>query len=62
MQHRDELLARPLPPAAAARYQQQAAESLREQRRREAADDVPFEAFRRQYLSQDLMGGEHFRR
>ncbi len=62
VQHRDELLARPLPSAVAARYRQQAAESLREQRRREAAADLPFEEFRRQYLSQDLMGGEHFRR
>jgi len=61
-QHRHTLLERPLPPQAAARYEAQAAESLREQRAIEAADDVPFEQFRRQYLAQDLMGGEHFRR
>ena len=29
-------------------------------RDREAADEVPFEQFRQQYLAQDLMGGEHF--
>ena len=59
-EHRRTLLERPLSPQAAARYQQQAAESLREQRDREAADEVPFEQFRQQYLAQDLMGGEHF--
>jgi glutamate--cysteine ligase len=58
--HRRALLERPLPAEAAARYERQAAESLREQRRREEADDIPFEAFRQQYLNQDLMGGEHF--
>ncbi len=31
------------------------------QREREAADNLPFEEFRKQYLAQDLMGGEHFR-
>jgi glutamate--cysteine ligase len=60
-EHRRTLLERPLPPQAAARYERQAAESLREQRSREASDDMPFEQFRRQYLAQDLMGGEHFR-
>jgi len=55
------LLEQPLSPQAAARYERQAAESLREQREREAANDLPFEAFRQQYLAQDLMGGEHFR-
>jgi glutamate--cysteine ligase len=60
-EHRCTLLERALPPQAAARYERQAAESLREQRSREAADDMPFEQFRRQYLAQDLMGGEHFR-
>jgi glutamate--cysteine ligase len=59
--HRRTLLQRPLSPQAAARFGRQAAESLREQRSREAADDMPFEQFRRQYLAQDLMGGEHFR-
>jgi glutamate--cysteine ligase len=60
-QHRRTLLEQPLPPQAAARYAQQAAESLREQREREAAEQMPFEAFRQQYLAQELMDGEHFR-
>ncbi len=59
--HRDELLARPLPAEAAARYERLATESHRAQQEREAADDLPFEEFRRQYLAQDLMAGEHFR-
>jgi glutamate--cysteine ligase len=59
--HRRALLQQPLSPQAAARLERQAAESLREQADVEAADDVPFEQFRRQYLAQDLMGGEHFR-
>jgi len=60
-QHRRTLLAQPLAAEAAARYARQAAESLRRQREAEAADDMPFETFRQQYLTQDLMGGEHFR-
>jgi len=59
--HRRTMLAQPLAREAAARYEQQRADSLREQRSREAADDMPFEDFRQQYLTQDLMGGEHFR-
>ena len=60
-QHRRALLERPLPPQAASRYERLAAETLREQAEIEAADALPFEQFRRQYLAQDLMGGEHFR-
>ena len=60
--HRRTLLERPFSPQAAARYERQAADSLREQGEREAADDLPFEQFRRQYLAQDLMSGDHFRR
>jgi glutamate--cysteine ligase len=60
--HRQALLDRPLAPAAQARYEQQAAESHRAQREREAADELPFETFRQQYLNQDLMSGEHFQR
>ncbi len=59
--NRQALLARPLSAAAAVRYEQAAIDSHRAQREREAADDVPFETFRQQYLAQDLMGGEHFR-
>ena len=60
--HRRALLERPLAAEIAARYERQATESLREQREVEDADSVPFETFRQQYLAQDLMGGEHFRR
>jgi glutamate--cysteine ligase len=60
--HRRALLERPLAAEAAARYERQAAESLREQREAEAAQEPPFETFRQQYLAQDLMGGEHFRK
>ena len=60
-QHRAALLAQPLSAEAAARYAQAALESHRLQREREAADTLPFEEFRRQYLTQDLMSGEHFR-
>jgi glutamate--cysteine ligase len=60
-QHRRTLLAQPLAPEAAARYDHAAADSHRAQREREAADDLPFEAFRQQYLNQELMAGEHFR-
>ena len=56
-QHRDALLASPLPAEMAASYARMAAESLAEQRRIEAADTMPFEAFRQQYLSQNLLGG-----
>jgi glutamate--cysteine ligase len=57
LQHRDEVLALPLPDATAARLQRMADESLDEQRKIEAADDVPFETYRQQYLAQDLMSG-----
>jgi glutamate--cysteine ligase len=59
--HRRALLELPLAPDAAARYEKQAAESLLAQRAVEEADSMPFEAFRQQYLMQDLMSGEHFR-
>ncbi len=59
--HRDDLAARPLPAEAVARHAQLAAQSLEEQRRIEAADDVPFETYRRRYLEQELLSGPHFR-
>jgi len=58
--HRDQTLARPLSPEAEASYAELAARSLEEQKRIEAADDVPFEAYRRRYLEQDLLSGPHF--
>jgi glutamate--cysteine ligase len=59
--HRDELSARPLAAGTEARYGTLAAQSRAEQERIEAADDVPFETFRRRYLEQDLLSGPHFR-
>ena len=55
--HRDAMLALPFPDDVAKRLQRMADESLAEQRALEAADSVPFEAFRRQYLALDLMSG-----
>ena len=59
--HRDDIAARPLPAEAVARHAQLALQSLEEQRRIEAADDVPFETYRRRYLEQELLSGPHFR-
>jgi glutamate--cysteine ligase len=58
--HRDDILSRPLPPEVASRYAALAERSLADQRRMEAADDQPFEAYRRRYLEQDLLSGPHF--
>lgn len=49
--HRDHLRALPFPPEAAARHARLAAESHASQRAIEAADTVPFETFRQQYLA-----------
>ncbi len=59
--HRNALLELPLSPQVAGRYEQMARESRRAQLEREAADSAAFETFRQQYLTQDLMSGEHFR-
>lgn len=48
--HREAITALPLPDAAAQRFAALAAESLAQQRRMEEADQLPFEAWRRQYL------------
>jgi glutamate--cysteine ligase len=50
------LLAEPASPAALARLRTQARESVAEQRRREAAETMPFEAFRQQYLAPEQLG------
>ena len=55
--HRRTLQALPLAAEAEARYARMAEESLASQRRIEAADSVPFETYRRQYLSRDLLSG-----
>ncbi len=60
-QHREELLARPLAPEAGALQARIAERSHAAQREIEAADDIPFEEYRRRYLGQELLGGEHFR-
>jgi glutamate--cysteine ligase len=50
-QARNALMKLPYPPEIEARFRQLAEESVREQQRIEAADTVPFETFRREYLS-----------
>jgi glutamate--cysteine ligase len=55
--HRATLLASALQPEAQARYAALAARSIADRERIEASDDEPFEAFRRRYLDQDLLGG-----
>ena len=57
VRHRRTLLELPLAAEVGARYARMAEESLAEQRQIEARDTVPFEIFRRQYLSQDLLSG-----
>jgi len=60
LRHRDLLLGSPLAPGAESRFKQLADESLAAQRRIEAADAVPFETYRQQYIGQSLLGGPHF--
>jgi len=55
--HRDLLRALPFAPAALERLSRMAHESTQAQRDLEASDDVPFDAFRRQYLALDVMSG-----
>jgi glutamate--cysteine ligase len=54
--HRKALRGLPLPRAVEERLTRLARDSLAEQERIEAADRVPFEAYRRQYLSPELLG------
>ncbi len=56
-QYRSDHLRVPLPAEVEARFKGAAEESLVEQRETEEGDAVPFEVFRQQYLSQDLLGG-----
>jgi glutamate--cysteine ligase len=51
----------PLPARVEERYARLAKESIATQRRIEAADTVPFETYRRQYLSKDLLSGSLLR-
>jgi len=59
--HRRALQELPLPAAVEARYARLAAESVAAQRKIEAADSVPFETYRQQHLSKDLLGGSLLR-
>ncbi len=59
MQYRVDHLQLPFAAEVGARFRQAADDSLVEQRETEAGDTVPFETFRQQYLSQDLLGGLH---
>jgi glutamate--cysteine ligase len=59
--HRQTLQELPLPAEVQARYARMAEESLAAQRSIEAADSVPFETYRRQYLSKDLLSGSQLR-
>jgi len=57
VRHRGHLLELPLSAEVAARHARMAEESLAAQRQIEAGDAVPFEIYRQQYLSQDLLSG-----
>jgi len=57
VQYRGYFLELPFPPEIQTRYLRMAQDSLAEQRDIEAADRIPFETFREQYLSQDLLSG-----
>ncbi|MBI5910569.1 MAG: glutamate--cysteine ligase [Betaproteobacteria bacterium] len=57
LRHRRTLEDLPLPAEVNARYARMAEDSLEAQRKIEAADTVPFETYRRQYLSKDLLSG-----
>ena len=59
LRHRDVLLDSPLAPGVQSRYARLADESLAAQRSIEAADKVPFETYRQQYINQSLLGGPH---
>mgnify|MGYP001550175967 FL=1 len=59
--HRDALLRAPLAPETERSYARMSVESLAAQRRIESADRIPFETYRRQYISQDLLDGAQLR-
>jgi len=56
LQHRRTLQSEPLPASAQERLARMAQESLEKQREIEAADKMPFETYRKKYLSHDLLG------
>ena len=55
-QTKAKLLALPFPAALQAKFDQLSAESVREQKAIEAADTLPFEAWRQQYVSAERLG------
>ncbi len=55
-QYREQLLEQPLSELLSARFSRMAADSMVRQREIEAADTMPFELFRRQYISRDMTG------
>jgi len=57
LRHQRNLEDLPLPAEIKARYARMAEDSLAAQRKIEAADSVPFETYRKQYLSKDLLSG-----
>jgi glutamate--cysteine ligase len=61
VRHRDALLGLPFTPEIQSRFAVMADESIAAQRSIEAADRVPFETYRQQYISQSLLGGPHLR-
>ena len=61
LRHRSAVIDLPLAAEVEARYAHMAADSLAAQRRIEAADSVPFETYRQQYLSRDLLSGAQLR-
>ena len=56
LRHRDTLQSLPLPAVIEENFARLAQESLAEQRKIEAADSVPFETYRQQYLSRERLG------
>lgn len=58
--HHATLRGRKLDAVTAARFAALASDSIAEQAAIEAADRVPFETYRAQYLAQDLMSGSQF--
>lgn len=55
-QYRQQLLDQPLSDLLTARFARMATDSISKQQEIESADTMPFELFRRQYISQDMTG------
>jgi glutamate--cysteine ligase len=55
-QYRQQLLEQPLSDLLTARFSRMASESMAKQHEIESTDTMPFELFRRQYISQDMTG------